>query len=951
MLLSLHKLKQFSTSVLLSNTVNNRYNTNIQLKLQQLRYIIQFYSQHNYRSIINTILSLIDQCNYYLAPELGANIIYRHIQALIMLWCIHVIYRVLLRSPVKRIMKYIKLLFHSHDIYIRHNQLEYIMKYCKSYDEWANASVELDKLDNVYQWKFNDESDIYDYKRIQFELSNFQKLIDSNDIAGIMSYARARLMRNLVNINDRRLHIVLRAGTKRLIESYITTVVHALQLVCTVECDAVTSADKLAFFNETRHAFGRSALLLSGGATMALFHTGVVRALFENTLLPRVISGSSGGAIIASMLGTRTDDELAIMLDPSTNAVDFNFFPENKGSALRRLKRFWQKGVVLDINILAASVNANVAQLTFAEAYSKTGRIINISISPAAAAGNQESARICNYLTTPNLLVSSACLASCAIPGIYAPVELLCKNKDGDIVPYLESWNHGEKVVWEDGSVMSDLPMTRLSELFNVNNYIVSQVNPHIAPFVSAAFHIGRNVDTLLTNPVSKLIQFLALQLKDTALNLNRLGVLPLHPSARFVLEQQYMGDITITPNLTINDFQLLLVNPTVERYAHCQRQTELQTYRQLSTIRGLMEIELCLDECVRRMRGILILEELSQQKQFYRMSKTMSWTANNFDHGYDDEYSDSDVEIGNDISSTSPTSAPARTPTHLPAIREINHDQITHVPTQSLNTPTSDDTDHSLLPTMVRRQSSSPAEYMAAIQTNNKQVLGSNPRLSQLVVSLPQNDIIKQRTSSQPPITIRTNTDRQVLDNRSTSLNDTQCGYFQSVRIPHTILPVDNMSLERQSPNAANKQLFHTQRNAQSMLRLNCQNTIDVLPRTQRSTSHQSPSNRDNTQQPYASLSGQRQRSMQYLLHAARRSSSKNAHKYNNNNTVTSPGSARHAQSIDATSPISSSMISPKLIRAISDNIELSNELTRVTSLPHAVSQLELVSDCNTVP
>ena len=26
--------------------------------------------------------------------------------------------------------------------------------------------------------------------------------------------------------------------------------------------------------------------------------------------------------------------------------------------------------------------------------------------------------------------------------------------------------------------------MTRLSELFNVNHFIVSQVNPHVAPFV-----------------------------------------------------------------------------------------------------------------------------------------------------------------------------------------------------------------------------------------------------------------------------------------------------------------------------------------------------------------------------------------------------------------------------------------------------------------------------------
>ncbi len=32
---------------------------------------------------------------------------------------------------------------------------------------------------------------------------------------------------------------------------------------------------------------------------------------------------------------------------------------------------------------------------------------------------------------------------------------------------------------YSDGSIESDLPMQQLSELFNVNHFIVSQVNPH----------------------------------------------------------------------------------------------------------------------------------------------------------------------------------------------------------------------------------------------------------------------------------------------------------------------------------------------------------------------------------------------------------------------------------------------------------------------------------------
>ena len=54
----------------------------------------------------------------------------------------------------------------------------------------------------------------------------------------------------------------------------------------------------------------------------------------------------------------------------------------------------------------------------------------------------------------------------------------MAKNSEGQVVPY-----YTEGLKWSDGSVTSDLPMHRLSELFNVNHFMVSQVNPHVIPF------------------------------------------------------------------------------------------------------------------------------------------------------------------------------------------------------------------------------------------------------------------------------------------------------------------------------------------------------------------------------------------------------------------------------------------------------------------------------------
>ena len=79
------------------------------------------------------------------------------------------------------------------------------------------------------------------------------------------------------------------------------------------------------------------------------------------------------------------------------------------------------------------------------------------------------------------MLIWSAASASCAIPYIFESVELLCKDQNGKVVPYTATKNQR----FIDGSVVSDLPMQRLSEILNVNTFIVSQVNPFVIPFLN----------------------------------------------------------------------------------------------------------------------------------------------------------------------------------------------------------------------------------------------------------------------------------------------------------------------------------------------------------------------------------------------------------------------------------------------------------------------------------
>lgn len=86
-----------------------------------------------------------------------------------------------------------------------------------------------------------------------------------------------------------------------------------------------------------------------------------------------------------------------------------------------QLKRLWTRGVIFDIKVLEAFVRHNIGDITFLEAYRRTRRVLNVTVTSAVDSGGDNS-RLLNYLTAPNVLIHSAVLASCAIPGVYEPV-------------------------------------------------------------------------------------------------------------------------------------------------------------------------------------------------------------------------------------------------------------------------------------------------------------------------------------------------------------------------------------------------------------------------------------------------------------------------------------------------------------------------------------------------
>lgn len=143
----------------------------------------------------------------------------------------------------------------------------------------------------------------------------------------------------------------------------------------------------------------------------------MIKALWSEGLLPRVVSGSSSGSIVAATLGTHTDAELARVFDPTLFTVEawrsLGFKSLLKGSSL------------MDSQQLERCIEHNVRALTFEEAFDRTGWIVSIPVSPAS--WRTQHSRLLNYLSAPNVLIRRAALASCAIPGVFPAVMLEAK--------------------------------------------------------------------------------------------------------------------------------------------------------------------------------------------------------------------------------------------------------------------------------------------------------------------------------------------------------------------------------------------------------------------------------------------------------------------------------------------------------------------------------------------
>ncbi|MGB1137937.1 MAG: DUF3336 domain-containing protein [Luminiphilus sp.] len=461
------------------------------------------------------------------------------------------------------------------------------MDVAESYDEWLLAARAHDALTGKAEWRQEEPSELYDHAQIRYRLDRLKKFRKQQDWQGLLYALNEGIHGNMGGMGKSVLYRQAKSGTKVLVEQYIQEIDDALRLLAELPEQIIPTQQKLDFFYRSNVCYGRSALMLSGGGVLGFLHVGVVSELLRHGLLPRVISGSSAGSIVAAALAAYTDEEMAEL-----DLIGLLESAEEEGRGV--IRQFVSLlGSRLTAEDTEQLISATIPDLTFAEAYAKTGRQVSITVAPAEP---HQRSRLLNAVSSPNVYLRSAAMASCAIPGVFPAVMLQAKNEKGEAQPYLPARR------WVDGSVADDLPAKRLSRLFSTNHYIVSMVNPiaraflprdeRVRPLRQAATSLGMGIGREVLN----FYRGVAKRYGDNWPKFNMM----MH-SVHALLDQEYSGDINIVPKFRFQNPLNLISQPTEAELRQLVKEGERATYSRIEPIRRCTQISRTLEEILHR--------------------------------------------------------------------------------------------------------------------------------------------------------------------------------------------------------------------------------------------------------------------------------------------------------------------------------------------------------------
>lgn len=306
------------------------------------------------------------------------------------------------------------------------------MSRATAYSTWSRLARELDIIDRRGSSQINPALASFSMKFLDLATLEYLSPADVDDLLAALADCSSSISTLITENNYSSNYLGCNVNLSMFVDHYTTALRRLVEvnqpLVHNFDMDirerrfksglsqTVIEVDvdhKQAFIHELSRRFGSSALLLSGGASNAYHHLGVAKCLLEHNLLPRHLSGASGGALIGSLLCTHTDEELRALLNDRKKLSQI--FDPCAGGWTQMAKNYYKLGTLFDVNTWIDKLKKKVCgELTFIEAYEKTGRSLTITVYNVD--DDKNHTRCLNYKTTPDIVIYSAVLASSALP-------------------------------------------------------------------------------------------------------------------------------------------------------------------------------------------------------------------------------------------------------------------------------------------------------------------------------------------------------------------------------------------------------------------------------------------------------------------------------------------------------------------------------------------------------
>lgn len=414
-------------------------------------------------------------------------------------------------------------------------------------EEYQEIALELDSLLHNDTWKDNLITNKYDYRLIHERLKDLRDARINNDTRRVMSLLRAGMLRNFGGISNKSLFNKTFTGTKTIIEQYVDEVITCLDWINEIDDeqmkldffhDAKTTMGSTALCLHGGSIFG----LCHVGVVKALFESGLLPDVIAGSGIGAVV-----GALVCCLTEFELEEVLNDLKDVMSNEgytvnqitmelISSNNVESNNDdvdddrddiSTLSSpgelpiteldLDLLWlddlRRGLSPSLKLFIAFVLHKVGDLTFLEAHKKMEKTLNVLVYPT----NPKVPNLLNYLSTPYVTVRSAICCSmgaavingCGLENIISVNGLTDSDLDDPSsqlsatleVKYQDKISNYTELECEfnppyesGGADASDVagytiqgvrsPYMRMSEMFNVNHFVISISRPYLAPII-----------------------------------------------------------------------------------------------------------------------------------------------------------------------------------------------------------------------------------------------------------------------------------------------------------------------------------------------------------------------------------------------------------------------------------------------------------------------------------